>query len=176
MGCLHPLGQEILIMEKRPSLRSRPRPAREPYTGGNWDQMRLWPMECSPGTWKHLLSGRESRAHCRLLSLPTPLAASSPGGWRWIGAPRSPWCCLGVSAAGLDEYDCWKRLPGFLLPGDTVTGGQTSCPARPTSKRGSAGSPGRRLRNSTPSPQAGPAHSELSSNVTSSGRPSLTTL
>lgn len=34
-GAFTPLGQEILIMEKQPSLRSHPRPAREPYTGGN---------------------------------------------------------------------------------------------------------------------------------------------
>lgn len=34
-GVLSPLGQEILITEKRPSLHPCPRPALESYTGGN---------------------------------------------------------------------------------------------------------------------------------------------
>ena len=68
----------------------RPRPAWEPYTGGNWDQMRLWPMECSPGTWKHLLSGRESRAHCRLPSLPTPPRCLLPRRLKVDRGPEEP--------------------------------------------------------------------------------------
>lgn len=166
-------GQDILIIEN--GLPSTPAPAQPGNPTPGVIEIRCgcdpWRAPQEPGSI-YCLEGNPGPT----LGRPPSLAAF-PRRLKVDGALRSLWCCLGVSATALMNTTAESAFLASSFLGIRLQGARLPAqPAQLCSVDLQALQPGSSTASCQLGRQRAPSHSELSSNVTSSGRPSLTTL